>query len=323
MKEGVCVSLNPRWDFKVHEAAQSSFRQAYRLFSCISDKNHKRSIQEVSLIAQGAVNEFRNLLTLLDGSSQSDPKRIRKGPLLLSYDINPVELMDCPSSMPQSSGCNLTTQPHVIRQLFPLQSIQATNSFIPTASFSFDREKSKSKANVDVTNCLMIPNLSLSQPSTSLLSLDGRGDTGKRLVHHSASETLASRDYYSMFPKSKSGMMSEKTSTKCLASTGECHCLKRRKLRIKKIIQVPALSGKLAEIPPDDYTWRKYGQKPIKGSPYPSYYKCSSMRGCPARKHVERCLQDPTMLVVTYEGDHNHSKLSFQSPNWLSLTSVG
>ncbi|KAF2313061.1 hypothetical protein GH714_008985 [Hevea brasiliensis] len=200
MKEGVCVSLNPRWDFKVHEAAQSSFRQA-RLFSCISDKNHKRSIQEVSLIAQGAVNEFRNLLTLLDGSSQSDPKRIRKGPLLLSYDINPVELMDCPSSMPQSSGCNLTTQPHVIRQLFPLQSIQATNSFIPTASFSFDREKSKSKANVDVTNCLMIPNLSLSQPSTSLLSLDGRGDTGKRLVHHSASETLASRDYYSMFPR--------------------------------------------------------------------------------------------------------------------------
>lgn len=37
------------------------------------------------------------------------------------------------------------------------------------------------------------------------------------------------------------------------------------------------------------------------------YYKCSSLRGCPARKHVERALDDPTMLLVTYEGDHNHA----------------
>ncbi|MED6220576.1 WRKY Transcription Factor [Stylosanthes scabra] len=45
------------------------------------------------------------------------------------------------------------------------------------------------------------------------------------------------------------------------------------------------------------------------------YYKCSSMRGCPARKHVERCLEEPTMLIVTYEGDHNHPKLPTQSAN--------
>lgn len=47
------------------------------------------------------------------------------------------------------------------------------------------------------------------------------------------------------------------------------HCFFYRKLRIKRSIKVPAVSEKLADIPPDDYSWRKYGQKPIKGSPHP------------------------------------------------------
>jgi len=36
------------------------------------------------------------------------------------------------------------------------------------------------------------------------------------------------------------------------------------------------------------------------------YYRCSSSKGCPARKQVERSCVDPTMLVVTYSSDHNH-----------------
>ncbi|KAJ1700007.1 hypothetical protein LUZ63_008519 [Rhynchospora breviuscula] len=92
------------------------------------------------------------------------------------------------------------------------------------------------------------------------------------------------------------------------ANAGRCHCTKRRKSKVKKTVRVPAVSSKNADIPPDDFSWRKYGQKPIKGSPYPrSYYKCSTRRGCPARKHVERDPQDPSMLIVTYEGDHLHN----------------
>nr|ALC78713.1 WRKY11 transcription factor [Ginkgo biloba] len=114
--------------------------------------------------------------------------------------------------------------------------------------------------------------------------------------------------------KKKCHGKSDDISGKSCGPTGRCHCSKRRKSRIKRTIRVPAISVKMADIPQDEYSWRKYGQKPIKGSPHPrGYYKCSSVRGCPARKHVERALDDPSMLIVTYEGEHNHSQSMSES----------
>ncbi|KAG6417156.1 hypothetical protein SASPL_119307 [Salvia splendens] len=91
-----------------------------------------------------------------------------------------------------------------------------------------------------------------------------------------------------------------------------CHC-KKRKNRVKTTIRVPAISSKASDIPADEYSWRKYGQKPIKGSPYPrGYYKCSTVKGCPARKHVERARDDPTAVIVTYEWEHRHTPAAKQ-----------
>ncbi|KAF7842296.1 putative WRKY transcription factor 14 [Senna tora] len=85
-----------------------------------------------------------------------------------------------------------------------------------------------------------------------------------------------------------------------------------RKKEVKKVVCIPApaaansrTSGEV--VPSDLWAWRKYGQKPIKGSPYPrGYYRCSSSKGCSARKQVERSRTDPNMLVITYNSEHNH-----------------
>jgi WRKY transcription factor 22 len=115
-----------------------------------------------------------------------------------------------------------------------------------------------------------------------------------------------------------------------------CNC---RKNQVKKVVcQVPA-DGSSSDV----WAWRKYGQKPIKGSPYPrsvkitlfelgvreaarrrrsksisltvpvlcflnrGYYRCSSSKGCAARKQVERCRTDPNTFILTYTGEHNHA----------------
>ncbi|XP_048535460.1 WRKY transcription factor WRKY24-like [Triticum urartu] len=89
--------------------------------------------------------------------------------------------------------------------------------------------------------------------------------------------------------------------------------IKRRKNQARKVVCIPAPAAAVAGkttgevVPSDLWAWRKYGQKPIKGSPYPrGYYRCSSSKGCPARKQVERSRTDPNMLVITYTSEHNH-----------------
>ncbi|CDP06161.1 unnamed protein product [Coffea canephora] len=80
----------------------------------------------------------------------------------------------------------------------------------------------------------------------------------------------------------------------------------------------------------DGYRWRKYGQKAVKNSPFPrSYYRCTSQK-CIVKKRVERSFQDSSIVITTYEGQHNHhcpatlrgNAAAMLSPSFLSSNSA-
>nr|QCV57336.1 WRKY transcription factor [Fagopyrum tataricum]QGT76434.1 WRKY10 [Fagopyrum tataricum] len=57
----------------------------------------------------------------------------------------------------------------------------------------------------------------------------------------------------------------------------------------------------------DGYTWRKYGQKLVKGCEYPrSYYKCA-YPNCEVKKLFERA-PDGQIPEIIYKGSHDHPK---------------
>ncbi|KAJ9188035.1 hypothetical protein P3X46_003435 [Hevea brasiliensis] len=225
----------------------------------------------------------------------------------LCFGAPPLELSSNgknPLHLPQQTP---STHYHFLQQQQRLQLQQQQQ-----AEMMFRRSNSGINLNFDNSSCT--PTMSSTRSFISSLSIDGSVANLEGSAFH-LNGAPRSLDQSSQQHKRKCSGRGEDGSVKCGIS-GRCHCSKKRKHRVKRSIKVPAISNKLADIPPDDYSWRKYGQKPIKGSPHPrGYYKCSSMRGCPARKHVERCSEDPSMLIVSYEGEHNHPRIPSQSAN--------
>ncbi|XAR61136.1 hypothetical protein NMG60_11034759 [Bertholletia excelsa] len=224
----------------------------------------------------------------------------------LEMTLNEKNLLQLAQPKLPNNHHHFLQQPHQQQQRIQLQQQLVKQQ----AEMMYNRSNSGINLNFDGSTCT--PTMSSTRSFISSLSMDGSVANMDRNSFHLIG-AASSSDLNTHQHKRRCSLRGDDGNVKC-GTSGRCHCSKKRKHRVKRSIKVPAISNKLADIPPDDYSWRKYGQKPIKGSPHPrGYYKCSSMRGCPARKHVERCLEEPTMLMVTYEGEHNHPRLLSQS----------
>ncbi|MQI72127.1 WRKY transcription factor, partial [Escherichia coli] len=94
------------------------------------------------------------------------------------------------------------------------------------------------------------------------------------------------------------------------SSTDEESCKKPREETVKAKISrvyVRTEASDTSLIVKDGYQWRKYGQKVTRDNPSPrAYFKCSFAPSCLVKKKVQRSVEDQSILVATYEGEHNH-----------------
>lgn len=295
----------------VQEAASAGFESVEKLIRLLSQsqqgqRQFSKSVMDIDseAVVDLAVNNFKKVISLLD-RTRTGHARFRKAPVAMA-----------PPSQSQS---------HELQNLHKTEEkqsfVQPHQKTVEKQSFVQPHQKTEKQSFVSRVYCPA----PIKRPPPPLPhnhqkptdSINFSSSPANSFVSSITGETDRVKPSRSM---GKPPLPSSSLKRKCISmdgpvikcgssSSGRCHCSKKRKSMVKRVLRLPAISLRLSDIPPDDYSWRKYGQKPIKGSPHPrGYYKCSSVKDCPARKHIERAMDDPSMLIVTYESDHNHPR---------------
>ncbi|MCO5573770.1 hypothetical protein L7F22_027544 [Adiantum nelumboides] len=197
----------------------------------------------------------------------------------------------------------------VLREQDTLQLPESENevhSLIPSTSFSAEMlhaiEMSETSCILPLKNSLTDPNQSFTKAVPAPSNFRNQNFRAAT-IHSDASQCPNSPS------KQDSSIMSAEDSDGDHRLSSNNSTKRRNCGHRKRVVYVPFCENKQRGEAPlsDTWAWRKYGQKPIKGSPFPrGYYRCSSSKGCPARKQVERSRNDPSTFMVTYTAEHNH-----------------
>ncbi|CDY13441.1 BnaA03g51590D [Brassica napus] len=261
----------------IQEAASQGLQSMEHLIRVLSTNRpeHNNNV-DCSEITDFTVSKFKTVISLLNRTGHA---RFRRGPVPPAASPHKHQ-----SQIAKPESAPIVLLPAVVA---PSSQPSITLDFTkPTMDFA------KENFSVSLNSSYM----------SSAITGDGSVSKGSSIFLASQPVNSSEHEHSENFSGKISG-----------SGHGKCHCKKSRKNKMKRTIRVPAISSKIADIPPDEYSWRKYGQKPIKGSPHPrGYYKCSTFKECPARKHVERALDDPSMLIVTYEWEHDHNPSAMQ-----------
>lgn len=205
-------------------------------------------------ITDMTVSKFKKVISMLNRTGHA---RFRRGPVVAQSSgpaaSEPAPVRSSPSavSRPMTLDFTKAASGYGKDAGFSVSGISAASSSFLS---SVTGDGSVSNGRGGGSSSLMLPPPPATScgkpPLSSAAAAMSAGVGHKRKCHdHAHSENIAGGKYGS--------------------TGGRCHCSKRRKHRVKRTIRVPAISSKVADIPADDFSWRKYGQKPIKGSPFP------------------------------------------------------
>ncbi|KAL0891370.1 hypothetical protein Bca101_015353 [Brassica carinata] len=282
----------------IQEAASQGLQSMEHLIRVLSTNRpeHNSNNVDCSEITDFTVSKFKTVISLLNRTGHA---RFRRGP------VHSQKQQQSQTAKPEAPTVSPPSRPTAKLPIQPTITLDFTK---PTVFGSGSKSSEMDFASVSMNSSYMSSAItgdgSVSKGSSIFLASQPVTSSGKPPLagHHPYRRRCLEHEQSENFSGKISGS----------GHHGKCHC-KKRKNKMKRTIRVPAISSKIADIPTDEYSWRKYGQKPIKGSPHPrGYYKCSTFKECPARKHVERALDDPSMLIVTYEWEHDHNPSAMQ-----------